>query len=221
MQPYYDISPEITPSIAVFPGDTEYCRDMLVDFAQGNAFALSKITTTPHLGSHVDAPNHYHPEGAGMSDRSLTYYFGPCQVVHVQVGRSERITQAHLAGIAIQAPRVLFRTGTFPDPNRWNGDFAAFSAPLVDWLAGLGVRLLGIDTPSVDLADDKVLQSHQALYRHDMANLEGIVLDAVPPGLYHLTALPLRLRHADASPVRAVLWPQAPQAARGGQHAAH
>ncbi len=206
MQPYYDISPEITPKIAVFPGDTVYCRDMLVDFAQGDHFALSKITTTPHLGAHVDAPNHYHPEGVGISERSLTYYVGPCQVVEVQVGRNERITQAHLMGTAIAAPRVLFKTGTFPDPNRWNGDFAAFSGPFVDWLAGQGVRLLGIDTPSVDLAEDKVLEAHQALYRHDMANLEGIVLTDVPAGCYHLTALPLRLRHADASPVRAVLW---------------
>jgi arylformamidase len=210
MQPYYDISPEITPAIAVFPGDTEYARDMLVDFSQGDHFALSKITTTPHLGAHVDAPNHYHPEGVGISDRSLTYYFGLCQVVHVLVARNERITQEHLAGTQIKAPRVLFKTGTYPNPNHWNGDFAAFSAPLVDWLAKLGVRLLGIDTPSVDLADDKVLEAHQALYRHDMANLEGIVLDDVPPGLYHLTALPLRLRNADASPVRAVLWKQAP-----------
>ena len=210
MQPYFDISPEITPAIAVFPGDTAYCRDMLIDFAKGDHFALSKITTTPHLGAHVDAPNHYHPQGMGMSDRSLTYYFGPCQVIDVQVGRGERITQEHLMGVSIQAPRVLFKTGTFPDPNRWNNDFAAFSAPLVDWLAAQGVRLLGIDTPSVDLADDKVLEAHQALYRHDMANLEGIVLGHVPAGCYHLTALPLRLRHADASPVRAVLWQQAP-----------
>ena len=68
-----------------------------------------------------------------------------------------------------------------------------------------GVVTIGIDTPSVDPFDDKVLEAHQALARHDMANLEGLVLDAVAEGRYELIALPLRLAGADGSPVRAVL----------------
>jgi arylformamidase len=75
----------------------------------------------------------------------------------------------------------------------------------VDFLAERGVRLVGIDTPSIDLQEDKVLESHQAVLRADMAILEGVVLDAVDPGIYTLIALPLRIPGADASPVRAVL----------------
>jgi arylformamidase len=67
------------------------------------------------------------------------------------------------------------------------------------------VKLVGIDTPSIDLAEDKILQSHHAVARHDMAILEGIVLDQVKPGMYQLIALPLSIERADATPVRAVL----------------
>jgi arylformamidase len=105
---------------------------------------------------------------------------------------------------------VLLRTGTFPDPDQWNEDFAALSPELVHALAAQGVRLVGIDTPSVDPMTSKALEAHNAVADHDMAVLEGVVLDAVPPGLYTLVALPLRIEGADASPVRAVLvagWP--------------
>jgi arylformamidase len=105
----------------------------------------------------------------------------------------------------VRAPRVLFSTGTFPDPNAFSTDFASLSPELVDDLHGKGVVLVGIDTPSVDPFDDKELLAHRALFRRDMANLEGLVLSHVAPGLYTLVALPLRIEGADASPVRAAL----------------
>jgi arylformamidase len=67
------------------------------------------------------------------------------------------------------------------------------------------VKLVGIDTPSIDLAEDKVLESHQAVFSHDMAILEGIVLGHVSEGIYQLIALPLKIEGADATPVRAIL----------------
>jgi arylformamidase len=100
---------------------------------------------------------------------------------------------------------VLLVTGTFPDPRHWNEDFAALEPDLVDALHALGVRLVGIDTPSVDLFSSKDLPAHKRFLAHDMAILEGLVLKDVPQGLYELIALPLKLEGFDASPVRAVL----------------
>jgi arylformamidase len=202
---YHDLSPEITERIAVFPGDTPFSREVALDFARGDHLGLSSLRTTAHVGAHADAPSHYHPRGAGIAERRLDYYLGRAQVLHVELPRGERIRPAHLGGREIRAPRVLFRTGSFPDPNRWSGDFNSLSPELVDALAGQGVILVGIDTPSVDPEASKALESHQAIFRHDMAVLEGIVLDQVPEGVYRLVALPLRLKGCDASPVRAVL----------------
>ncbi|MEY3213103.1 MAG: hypothetical protein RIT28_3584, partial [Pseudomonadota bacterium] len=104
-----------------------------------------------------------------------------------------------------RAPRVLFYTGSMPDPDVFNLDFNSLSPELVEQLVGFGVTLVGIDTPSVDPPDSKALEAHQAIYRHDLAVLEGVVLEGVPPGLYTLIALPLPIVGGDASPVRAVL----------------
>lgn len=201
----YDISPEISERTAVFPGDTPFRRRVLLDFKKDDNLVLSTIETTVHLGAHTDAPNHYHPDGAGISERDLNFYLGDCQVITVRIPRGERVRPAHLGATKIQAKRVLFHTGSFPDPNQWNGDFNSLSEELVEWLVKRGVILVGLDTPSVDLADDKILEAHLAIYRNDLAVLEGVVLDHVPDGVYELIALPLKLKSMDASPVRAIL----------------
>ena len=64
---------------------------------------------------------------------------------------------------------------------------------------------IGIDTPSVDPGSSQTLEAHQSIAKNNMAILEGLDLSAVTEGLYELIALPLKLKGADASPVRAVL----------------
>jgi arylformamidase len=199
-----DISPPVHPGVAVWPGDVAFRRDVALAQERGDHLDLSSITTTVHVGAHADAPIHYVPDGVGIEARSLVPYLGRCQVMHVDVQRGERIEPRHLPS-PVQAPRVLLRTGTFPDPDHFNEDFAALSPALVDHLADAGVCLVGIDTPSVDLCHDAALLSHKAIARRDLSILEGIVLDGVDEGLYVLSALPLRLVGLDASPVRAVL----------------
>lgn len=200
----YDISPLIDGKLQVWPGDTAPSRETLCDIEEGSNITLSTLHATVHLGSHADAPVHYGKGAPSMAERSLDYYLGRCQVVSVDVGRGQRISPDHLKEKAT-AERILFRTGTYPDPTVFNEDFAAFSPELIDLLHESGVRLIGIDTPSVDLFASKGLPAHQALLRHDMANLEGLVLKDVPDGTYDLCALPLKLKGYDGSPVRAVL----------------
>jgi arylformamidase len=202
-----DISPVIDATINVWPGDTPFVRTINSDMHDGANLTLSDVRTSLHVGAHADAPSHYLTGGADIAARCLDYYLGQCVVVHIEVARGERITPDHIANKidAICAPRVLFRTGTFPDPRRWNNDFASLSPELVDDLYHHSVRLIGIDTPSVDPFDSKALEAHHAFARNDMAMLEGLVLDGVEEGEYELIALPLRIKGADASPVRAIL----------------
>lgn len=200
----HDISPLISPRLAVWPGDVPFKRRVALAISEGANLDLSSVTTTLHLGAHADAPSHFVAGAAGMGAVDLTPYYGVCQVMWVVVKRGERILPHHLAA-DIKAPRVLFHTGTFPDPETWNTDFASLSPELVEHLHSKGVVLVGLDTPSVDPFESKALEAHQALGRCGMRNLEGLVLDAVPEGIYTLAALPLKIQGADASPVRAVL----------------
>ena len=199
-----DISPLISPRIGVWPGDTPFSQQYLCRIDEGSNIDLSAVTTTMHLGAHADAPSHYAQNGVGIDRRPLSLYYGLCQVIHVDIPRGARIMPDDV-GTEIIAPRVLFRTGSFPNPDQFTTDFCSLSPELVHELADKGVVLIGIDTPSVDPCTSKELESHQAIAKRDLAILEGIVLHNVAVGVYRLMAFPLRIEGADATPVRAVL----------------
>jgi len=199
-----DISPLISEQIGVWPGDVPYRHEVSLHIDAGDNLTLGAMHTTFHVGAHADAPSHYSQGGQPIAARDLSLYYGPCQVMEVSLPRHARIRPEHLTQ-PVSCARLLFKTGSFPDPHDFGHDFNALSPELVDFVAAGGVRLVGIDTPSIDVFDDKSLESHQAVARHDMAVLEGLMLEHVAPGEYLLVALPLRLEHADASPVRAAL----------------
>jgi arylformamidase len=204
----YDISPPISPELAVWPGDTAASREVLLDIRRGDNITLSTLRATVHLGAHADAPSHYGVDGASIDQRPLDVYLGPCRVVKVDAARATRVSLDMLDAAAdgpVRAQRVLIATGTYPDPRRLNNDFAALAPELVDGLHARGVRLIGVDVPSVDLFDSKDLPAHKRFLANDMAILEGLALRDVPAGEYELIALPLRLVGFDGSPVRAVL----------------
>jgi len=200
----YDLSPPISTALKVWPGDTPPSREILCDLTRGDAITLSTLHATVHLGAHADGPNHYGEKASSIDARPLDAYLGLCQVVRVPVARGRRVSTDDCRN-PIQAPRVLFATGTFPDPTVFNEDFAALEPELIDHLHERGVRLVGIDTPSVDLFSSKELPAHQRILRYDMCILEGLLLANVPEGMYELIALPLKLVGFDASPVRAIL----------------
>lgn len=200
----YDISPPMTASLKVWPGDTPLSREVLLDTARGDNITLSTLRATVHLGAHADAPSHYGQDAPTIEGRALDYYVGPCQVIRVHAKPGTRVGVSDFC-CAVHTERVLLATETYPDPTRFNEDFAALAPDLVDALHAQGVKLIGVDTPSVDLFTSKELPAHQRFLANDMAILEGLVLTGVPEGDYELIALPLRLVGFDASPVRAIL----------------
>jgi arylformamidase len=201
----WDISPPVHAGSPVFPGDTPYSQRWAAEIAPGCPVNVSSITTTPHVGAHADAPLHYDPHGAPIGAVDLDPYLGPCRVIHA-IGQGPLVTWDAIAhAVAGLPPRVLVRTYAQAPVDRWDPHLAAFAAATIERLAGAGVRLVGIDTASIDPADSKDLPSHQAIRLLGLRVLENLVLDDVPEGDYELVALPLKLMTADASPVRAVL----------------
>ncbi|MCG3124083.1 MAG: Kynurenine 3-monooxygenase [Phycisphaerales bacterium] len=208
---FIDISPVISPRINVWPGDTPFTREVLCDIKSGSNITLSTLRGTVHLGSHADGPNHYARDGVAIDRMPLNRYIGRCRVIEASVRRGARVRPADVPRLGdVREPIVLIKTGTFPDHESWNEDFAALSVELVEELARLGVLTVGVDTPSVDLQNSKDLEAHQAFYRGNMAIIEGLRLAHVTPGVYELIAPPLKLEGFDASPVRAVLRPLTP-----------
>ena len=209
----YDISPPLTPDLAVFPGDVELSREFILRCEDGDLVTLSTLRATVHLGAHVDAQSHYKVGGKGIDQTPLSRLLGRCRLVHVPANR-DGIIDAETLELNLSkqgtnggnlASRILVATGSCPDPNQWTKNFTALAPESIDWLAHRGVFTIGIDTPSIDPAESKSLPAHAAVNRHGMTILEGLVLKDVPAGDYELIALPLRLVGFDASPVRAVL----------------
>ncbi len=205
MQQLWDISPQISAHSPVFPGDTAYSQTWTAQIDAQCPVNVSAITLSPHVGAHADAPLHYSRDGAAVGQLPLEPFLGPCRVIHA-LDATPLIEPRHLMPLMNAAPpRILVRTRRQASIDAWTDEFAAFSPELVDLLAQRGVLLIGLDTPSIDPAASKTLDSHQMIRRHDMRVLENLVLDDVPEGDYELIALPLALASADASPVRAIL----------------
>ncbi|HZN46727.1 MAG TPA: arylformamidase [Ramlibacter sp.] len=201
----WDISPPVQEGAPVFPGDTPYQQRWAASIAPGCPVNVSTLTLSPHVGAHADAPLHYDPQGAAVGALDLDPYLGPCRVVHA-IGCGPLVTWEHLAhALRGLPPRVLVRTYERAPVERWDPALAAFAADTMERLADAGVRLVGIDTASIDPADSKTLDSHHVIRRRGLRVLENLVLDGVPEGDYELIALPLKLMTADASPVRAIL----------------
>jgi arylformamidase len=211
----WDISPPVHADAPVFPGDARYSSVWAARIAPGCPVNVSTITLSPHTGAHADAPLHYDPTGCAVGSLELTPFLGTCRVIHA-IGRGPlvrwRDVEHALTGLP---PRVLVRTYERMPVDGWDPELAAFAPDTIERLGTLGVRLVGIDTASIDPANSKDLPSHQVIRRLGMRVLENLVLDDVPEGDYELIALPLKLVTADASPVRAVLRELSPVAAGG------
>lgn len=126
------------------------------------------------------------------------------------------IAATDLAAVPAGATRVLLRT---PNSDRWArrleffDDFTALGLAAAEAMVRSGVRLVGIDSLSIEDGSDLRYPVHRALLGSGALILEGLLLDGTPPGRYELDCLPLRLRDGDGGPARAVLREAAPEGA--------
>ena len=201
----YDVSVVVRPGTPEWPGDTPYSCGWTWDMAQGATVQVSAITMSPHVGTHADAPLHVRP-GAAPADRlPLDAFAGPARVVTLP-GDPRDVGLAELrAHIPVTPTRLLLRTGHSIADGVFPEDWPALAAACAAALAGDGLRLLGVDAPSVDRRASQSLATHHALFDGGTQVLENLDLRDVADGEYELVAYPLRLHGLDAAPVRAVL----------------
>ncbi|MFZ1742531.1 MAG: arylformamidase [Pontixanthobacter sp.] len=203
MRRIWDITQKLRPGLPVWPGDTPFEHAQTWAMSDGSPVNVSKLTLSTHSGTHADAPLHYDAAGRDSAASDLEAYLGDCLVVDARCAGAA-IEPHHLPALdGVQ--RVLFRTYEAFPQETWDETFTAIAPETIRALAAQGVRLVGIDTPSLDPQDSKTMDAHTAVLVADMRILEGLVLDDVPLGRYELIALPLPIAGADASPVRAIL----------------
>ncbi|WP_106753978.1 arylformamidase [Pannonibacter carbonis] len=200
-----DITPPLRAASAVFPGDARYEARTTFAMGPGCPVNVTAFTMSVHCGAHADAPLHYAAGAASIDQVPLDDFVGPARVIDVR-GASALVGPETLAGRLEGVPqRVLLRLTDGLDPDVWPTGFRALAPETVELLAAAGVRLVGVDVPSVDPETSKDLPSHMAFFRHDMRILENLDLSKVPEGEFELIALPIPLEGLDAAPVRAIL----------------
>lgn len=204
-----DISPGIHPGLPVWPGDAPVEFERTATIGPDCPVNVSKISLSTHTGAHADAPFHFDAEGPAIDQVPLDTYLGRCRVIHLIGMRGAVRPEQVAARLADCPPRVLFRTYACAPQGAWDSDFSTVAPETIDLLAAHGVKLVGLDTPSLDPESATIMHAHLAVCRHGMVILEGLVLDAAEETDYELIALPLKLAGLDASPVRAVLRPLA------------
>lgn len=202
-----DISPALSPLTPVWPGDTPFAAERTWELSAACPVNVSRVTLSTHAGAHADAPSHYRAEGASIDAAPLDRYIGPCTVIHA-IGVRHVLAADALAGAVGDRrlkSRVLIRFYEKAPQTQWDSGFPAIAAAAILWLADRGVVLIGVDTPSLDPQDSKLMDAHHAVAARGLSILEGLVLDDVEAGDYELIAPPLKLKGLDAAPVRAVL----------------
>lgn len=201
----YDITLPVRVGMPVWPQDTAFGLERTLRLDQGGSCNVSRITLSPHTGTHADAFFHVSEDGEDMAGMPLGPYLGPARVLDAP--GDGPIDAARLALLVWEgAERLLFKTRRGGPPvEPYATPFAHFTPDAVEAMARGGVRLVGLDTPSMDEFHSKTLPAHHALLRHGIAILESLDLSAVPSGDYELIALPLKVAGADGSPVRAIL----------------
>lgn len=225
---WIDASVLLAPGTPEWPGDTPYACGWTARIAGGSSVNLSSFTLSPHVGTHADAPLHVDDAWAASDALPAAAYVGACVVLDVSdlaagaaadgpgaIERAELDARARAQGVALHgAARLLLRTGRTVADGRFPDAWPWLTPSCVRSLAAAGLRLLGVDAPSVDARESRDLATHRALFAASAHNLENLDLRAAPPGGYELVAPPLRLAGLDGAPVRALLRPTAAAPAR-------
>ena len=201
-----DISVTVRDGAPVWPGDTPTTCRWMSSIAQGASVNVSAMTSSPHAGTHADSPLHVRDGWPGSHELPLEVFCGEAVVISLpdtdeEIGARQIETLLPFGDIE----RVLLKTGrtvalgSFPDA------WPTLSEQAARFLLGRGVRLFGVDAPSVDQRESKTLPVHHMIFSGGAFILENLDLRRVTDGRYELLAFPLRVMALDAAPVRAVL----------------
>jgi arylformamidase len=210
----WDISRTLSNDLAEWPGDKPCHFRLTSEKTKGASVNLGAISMSVHNGTHADARFHFDTDGESIEKASLQTYLGRATVVDLGQAFLDS-KEKHLITIEDLRPsaeaiaatsRILVKTGRWTDSTVFPKQIPVIAADVPAWLQKNGVKLLGLDLPSVDEIDSKSLQNHHALAQSGIAIIESLDLSNVASGIYHLSALPLKIAGGDGAPIRAVLW---------------
>lgn len=200
-----DISVLVRAGTPEWPGDVAFSCGWTSRLADGASVNLSHMAGSPHVGTHADAPLHVRDGAPASEDLPPDAFLGDALVLDVSDAADGPLSLAADDVRLAQCTRLLLRTGRTIAGGRFPDGWPVLAPSTAAALTRRGLRLLGVDAPSVDERESTTLDVHHALFDGGAFVLENLDLRGVAPGQYELVALPQRLGGLDAAPVRALL----------------
>jgi len=204
----YDISLTIAEDLPVWPGDPKIELKKISQIDNGEEANVTHLSACVHIGTHVDAPDHFLGNGETVENLSLDLLVGPALVIEVPV--EGQITAMDLQSITIPegTKRLLIKTANSQiwaeGLKEFKEDFIAIEADAAEYLVNQGVEVVGVDYLSVAPFADPA-PTHQILLKAGTLIIEGLNLSEIVPGEYTLYCLPLKIKGSDGAPARVLL----------------
>jgi len=171
---------------------------------EGEWYVMSDVDLMGHVGTHIEAPFHCLRKGADLSQIPLDRLGGDAVILNLTNAKAEGgVTLQHVqdaakaAGGVRKGDIVFGRMGPTP----------YFSTASLKWLVAQGMKMMGVDSAGVELADDKTQANvnHLVLFRAGIPLIENLAnLDRVSRPRVKVYALPVPVRGLDAFPLRVI-----------------
>ncbi len=203
----YDISVPLSTDLPSYPGDSEIELVPQYSIEKGDTANILQLKLSSHSGTHVDVPRHFLQNGDTLDDFSPEQFCGRAKIFDLSV--EEKIRKTDIVNLDIKiGDIILFKT---KNSDLWTlrsfqKRFIYLTPEAAEFLASKQIKAVGIDYLSIEEFRSKDHLTHQILLQNRILILEGINLKNIQPGEYVLFFFPLKLKLADGSPVRAVLF---------------
>ena len=203
---FYDVTLTISDTLIAWPTDPVVSIRKTSVISRGDAWNLSELKFGSHCGTHIDAPYHVDENGITVDQIPLDALIGKVTVFDIK--NKEKIDVEDLNPLEIEnCERVIFKTinSTYWNRTQFTKNFVYITKEAATCLAENNVKLIGIDSLSIDQFDNMPADAHHILLKKGVIIIEGLDLNKVKPGDYELIALPLKIKDGDGSPARVVL----------------
>jgi kynurenine formamidase len=192
-----DLSMQLDNDTPVYPGDPHIQLSAAGDFADAG-YVLHMLTVGTHSGTHIDAPAHMLADGATLGSIPLESFIGRAKVVEGYTLAAAQAADLQSGDIAIF---YSGRSEQYTDPTYFT-DYPVMDTAVAEYLVEAGVKLVGVDTCSVDITEDFPI--HHILLGAGIPLVENLVNIAALRGKEcTIMALPLRI-DADGAPARVI-----------------
>ena len=207
-----DLTLTVSDKIPTFPGSPQ---PNLIPWEniKEDGYNLELLFLSSHTGTHMDAPYHFLEKGAKIHEISLKKLVSEAALIQSRKGSGQSITKTDIQKFEKKSGKidgfssVIFQTGWQRNLQKkyYFTKNPGLSVSAAKYLASKKISLVGIDSPSIDLGKDDKFSVHQIFAKKGILIVENLAnLDKIKSPKFHLVVLPLKLKNATGSPVRAI-----------------